>query len=222
LSLGWRKFWAVFLDALQLALAVSLFMILDGWLSPLFTAVPLLGNVVSTILGALITLGIFSVIIPLSRIDVTIADYSTRASIAGPQIELPAAEHKTAVARYDLEVRYSSLGYIGGRIAQAAFTRGTTLQIAIGPNLLLAHVRNGSGRDTDHGVAIDLVGMPPEDGTWQWSSVSFDTAALPGQMTAAVSPTLEFRGQSEFAEWLLGLFIQTFCTVRTIHVVRTS
>ena len=218
----WGEFWTVVLGAIQLAAAIWSYFLINDWITPLFTLLPVLGNLVATIAGAALTLGVSALLIPVSRVEISASDYLTRASIAGPLIELPTRENTVNAVRLDLDVRYTALGYVGKRIALGAMKRGLSLQIDFGSGLLAAHVKNGSGHDTDDGIAVNLTGALPTSGTWHWTSVSFDTAGLPGEGHAEVAHRLCVASNSKLRSFIYRLLLPTSCTIHSIHVVRTT
>lgn len=212
-----RRAWRAVLSTLQLSAAIGLYLVLDTWLKPLFTSVPELGASVSAVLSALVTLGGTSLVLPVSNISVQWSNVATRAAVAGPKIEVAANEFEVQVARYDIEVRYEHLGMLGRAIVRWATAYGMTLELAIDRQLLVTHVVNGAGAESNDGVKIALNGTPSE-GTWQWSSLSFDSKALPGQLTADVSVRLHYS-----ASWRLPIFkllIWPHTSINGIHLAK--
>jgi|GEM_PF-3042070 len=209
----------VIIDTLQLALGVIFYAQIDPFLSGLLPNLHLLAHVLSAILAALITLGIFWLTMPFSLVQVEFTNYTTRGAIAGPQIELACSPEQSSVGRYDLDITYQATGILARRIMTRAARAGARMEIVIKSDLLVPHVANGGGSETDRGVAVPLVGSLPHHGTWQWTSMSFDSNALPATGgLAEVEASIHVDGRGGwFARW----WIRPRCSIKTIHVVRT-
>ena len=204
------------IEVIRLAVAVVVYQLIE----PTFLKVSpegfeILGQAGAAVAGALITLGLSWVAVPISFIELEFTDYVTRATIAGPVLELAARPNTKKVARFDVNYNFVGGGLIGRAIVAKAVKRGMCVDLKI--KKLELSTENGDTFEVADVTRAKLDEDAPARGLWKFGSLSFATGGISTNSNADVKVTLNIDSK---AAWIYRQFIRVSSAITTVHIVR--